>query len=132
MTNYHMSDDGVPRKCSAQTPESCTAGKAEGLENKHFDNSKDAEQAYGKVMQEKYGDSSLSKKNRKTGDVPIFTKSDTKEPQKQPKTGNVPIFAKRDNANSDIRAGKVPEFRKSNNPVNRDKTGDVPLYKNNK
>lgn len=94
MVNYHMSDDGVPRKCEAQTPESCRAGKAEGLENKHFDNSQDAQQAYEKVMNEKHGSSTgLSKKNRKTGDVPIFTKRET--------------------ANSDLRTGKVPEFNKN-------------------
>lgn len=129
-----MSDDGVPRKCEAQTPESCRAGKAEGLENKHFDNSKDAQQAYEKVMNEKHGSSTgLSKKNRKTGNVPEYSKSNTPK-ERKPATGNVPVYGKREDGQTQSRSktGDVPIYTNrggTEKPSNsKPKTGDVPIF----
>lgn len=126
-----MSDDGVPRRCSVQTPESCRAGKAEGLENKHFDNSQDAQQAYEKVMEEKHTTPTLSKNKRRTGNVPVFRKNDNVNTDRKTATGDVPIFQKSENTNSqkDNRTGNVPIFTKSYNPSERNpNTGNVPIF----
>lgn len=45
-SKYHVSADGTVRKCTAKTPESCRAKKAEGLDRQHFDSVESGSKAY--------------------------------------------------------------------------------------
>jgi len=45
-SKYHVSADGVVRECTAETPESCRAKKAEGLDKQHFDSVESGSKAY--------------------------------------------------------------------------------------
>lgn len=49
---YHISADGVARKCQAKTPEACKATIV-AMRGQHFDSKPEAEQAYEKVNEEK-------------------------------------------------------------------------------
>lgn len=51
MKRYHISKaDGMVRACSAQTPESCTAERQEGLDG-HYGNIEAARQDYESYME---------------------------------------------------------------------------------
>lgn len=61
MANFHVSRaDGMVRKCSAKSPETCTADTPSEIKE-HFANKADAEKAYEKVMEESAQPQKLTK-----------------------------------------------------------------------
>ena len=48
---YHVGDDGVPRKCSAQSPERCPV-RRDGLPVEHYATKEEAQAAYSTSMEE--------------------------------------------------------------------------------
>lgn len=63
MSNFHISKDGIARKCQAATPEACRATKNDMKE--HFETKEDAQKAYEEKMKEKgITNKSLTKKEK--------------------------------------------------------------------
>lgn len=52
---FHVSEDGVVRPCTAQTPDACTAKGLNGEKSEHFDSMAEGEAYSKKVMEEKHG-----------------------------------------------------------------------------
>lgn len=64
---YHVSEDGMPRKCSAKDPKDCRAKGIDGIEGKavHFEDPAQAIEYSEKKNAEKYGKTSTISKNSK-------------------------------------------------------------------
>lgn len=60
MSNYHVSEDGIPRKCST-TPEKCPLRKEDGTKVEHFSNIEEARKFVEKSFT-KYATTTLRKK----------------------------------------------------------------------
>ena len=61
MSNFHISKDGVARKCQAATPEACRATKTDMKE--HFETREEAQKAYEEKMKNK-GVGSVKKQDK--------------------------------------------------------------------
>lgn len=55
MNNYHISEDGEVRVCTAATPETCTAVSIGGEKSKHFNSREDAEKYAEEKLSELHG-----------------------------------------------------------------------------
>lgn len=61
---WHLSEDGVVRRCEAATPESCPVKGPDGEKSEHFKSQREGQQYYDTMMRQDYGVFKTMKRER--------------------------------------------------------------------